>query len=322
MQNVAILGSTGSIGCSTLAVIRQHPDKYRVIALTANTALDKLLEQCIEFKPEFAVILDKKLGAILQDKLAGYAIPTQVLTDYADLSHLVSLPATDIVMSAIVGSKGLQPTFMAISAGKKVLLANKEALVTGGKLIIEALKHSNAQLIPVDSEHSAIFQSLPDGNVSDPRVLSKIILTASGGPFRTFTQQQLASVSSAQAIKHPNWSMGRKISVDCSTLMNKGLEVIEAYWLFGLPIDKIEVLVHPQSIIHSMVEYVDGSIIAQLGTADMKTPIAYALAYPQRINSGSARLDFTTLSSLTFEQPDYQRFPCLKLAFEALRSGG
>jgi 1-deoxy-D-xylulose-5-phosphate reductoisomerase len=322
MQNVVILGSTGSIGCSTLAVIRQHPDKYRVIALTANTALDKLLAQCIEFKPEFAVILDKKLGAILQDKLAGYAITTQVLTDYADLSHLVALPATDIVMSAIVGSKGLQPTFMAISAGKKVLLANKEALVTGGKLIIEALKHSNAQLIPVDSEHSAIFQSLPDGNVSDPRVLSKIILTASGGPFRTLTQQQLAVVSSAQAIKHPNWSMGRKISVDCSTLMNKGLEVIEAYWLFGLPIDKIEVLVHPQSIIHSMVEYVDGSIIAQLGTADMKTPIAYALAYPQRINSGSARLDFTTLSSLTFEQPDYQRFPCLKLAFDAMRSGG
>jgi len=322
MQNVVILGSTGSIGCNTLDVIRQHPDKYHVLAITANTQVDKLFMQCLEFKPEYAVILNKKLGANLQHKLINHNLVTQVLTTPADLLTMVELDRTDIVMSAIVGSKGLLPTYSAIKAGKKVLLANKESLITGGKLITQALNHSTAQLIPVDSEHSAIFQALPDGYRTNSSMINKIILTASGGPFRTLSQEELVKVTPEAAIKHPNWVMGKKISVDSSTLMNKGLEVIEAYWLFGLPVAKIEVVVHPQSIIHSMVEYVDGGVIAQLGTPDMRTPIAYALAYPQRITSGSDKLDFTSLPSLTFEKPDYTRFPCLSLAFSALELGG
>ncbi|MCC2644891.1 MAG: dxr [Burkholderiales bacterium] len=321
MQNITILGSTGSIGCNTLEVIRLHPDKYIVTALTASSNAQKLFEQCVEFKPEYAVILDLAMAEVLANLLKSHNLPTKVLSKTCDIVAVATLENVDIVMSAIVGSCGLLPTLAAIKAGKKVLLANKESLVAGGKIINHALKsNANASLIPVDSEHSAIFQALPpDYSVEE---INKIILTASGGPFLNFTKKQLYDVTPAQAIKHPNWCMGKKISVDSSTLMNKGLEVIEAYWLFGVELDKIEVVVHPQSIIHSMVEYNDGSIIAQLGTADMKTPISYALAYPKRIVSGSNKLDFTTLSALTFEKPDYERFPCLQLAFDALRAGG
>lgn len=322
MQGVAILGSTGSIGCSTLEVIRLHPKLYKIIALTANLQAEKLLIQCIEFKPKYAVILDKSQATSLELKLKEHNISTQVLTNISDLVNIVSLAEVDIVMSAIVGSHGLLPTYNAVLAGKKVLLANKESLVAGGRLINEALlKNPNAKLIPVDSEHSAIFQSLAPDYVEHKELISKIILTASGGPFRSYSKDQLENVTPEMAVKHPNWSMGKKISVDSSTLMNKGLEVIEAYWLFGVGLEKIDVVVHPQSIIHSMVEYIDGSIIAQLGTPDMKTPIAYALAYPNRISSGSSKLDFTSISNLTFEKPDFDRFPCLELAFSALKSG-
>lgn len=321
MRSITILGSTGSIGCNTLEVIRLHRDLYTVIALSAASNLDKLFEQCIEFKPQYAVILDTEKAKVLANKLKLHNLPTKVLHKPTDLVVIATLEDADMIMSAIVGSSGLLPTLAAVKAGKKVLLANKESLVAGGKIINEALGScKEASLIPVDSEHSAIFQSMPvNYSVAE---INKIILTASGGPFRTFSKEQLSSVTPEQAIKHPNWCMGRKISVDSSTLMNKGLEVIEAYWLFGTGLDKIEVVVHPQSIIHSMVEYVDSSIVAQLGTADMKTPIAYALAYPKRIASGSKNLDFTALSELTFEKPDYARFPCLQLAFDALRSGG
>jgi len=324
MQNVVILGSTGSIGCNTLNVIELHPGKYKIIALTANSNVDKLLEQCIKFKPEYAVLLDVAQANHLKDQLKLNQINTVVLTKPDDLLHIVTLTETDIVMSAIVGSAGLLPTYSAITAGKKVLLANKESLIAGGNLITAALKNSKtAKLIPVDSEHSAIFQSLPSNFVANGNdTVNKIILTASGGPFRTLTREQLINVKAEQALLHPNWNMGKKVSVDSSTLMNKGLEVIEAYWLFGLALDKIEVVVHPQSIIHSMVEYIDSSVIAQLGTPDMRTPIAYALAYPDRIASGSKTLDFATMSNLTFEKPDYERFPCLNLAFSALKVGG
>ncbi len=322
MSQVAVLGSTGSIGTSTLDVIRHNLDKYQIIALTANTDADKLLSQCIEFNPKYAVLLDKSKALYLETQLKNHQLTTILLTNKEDLPYVVQLPEVDIVMSAIVGSHGLMPTYSAILAGKKVLLANKESLVAAGRLIKDALKaNPKASLIPVDSEHSAIFQSLPNDFVTNKNGINKIILTASGGPFREYSKEQLVSVTPEMAIKHPNWNMGKKISVDSSTLMNKGLEIIEAYWLFGTDLDKIDVVVHPQSIIHSMVEYIDGSIIAQLGTPDMKTPIAYALSYPDRIVSGSSKLDFSTLSSLTFEKPDHERFPCLTLAFEALKNG-
>lgn len=321
-QQVVILGSTGSVGCNTLNVIREHLDKYTIFALSANNQVDKLFEQCVEFKPQYAVLPNPSLAKVLQEKLVRHSLTTKVLAEVNDLSALVQFPEVDIVMSAIVGSTGLLPTLNAVIAGKKVLLANKESLIVGGKLIIEAAKKSKSTIIPVDSEHSAIFQCLSAGYETEPNLIKRIILTASGGPFRNFSQEELCGVNAAQAIKHPNWSMGKKISVDSSTLMNKGLEVIEAYWLFGTGLDKIDVVVHPQSIIHSMVEYIDNSIIAQLGTPDMKTPIAYALAYPKRITSGSPQLDFATLSNLTFEKPDYTRFPCLNLAFTALKVGG
>lgn len=320
MQNIVILGSTGSIGCNTLDVIRQHKDKYKVIALIAKSQHNKLFDQCIEFEPEYAILLDLEAAKYLADKLKLHDSKTQVLSDFEAINQMVQLPNVDIVMSAIVGADGLMPTFNAIKADKKVLLANKESLIAGGKLIMQELRKSKAELIPVDSEHSAIFQCLVNNTKTDS-FLNKIILTASGGPFLNFSSEELKYVTPENAIKHPNWSMGKKISVDSSTLMNKGLEVIEAYWLFNTPIDKIEVLIHPQSIIHSMVEYIDGSIIAQLGTADMKTPIAYALSYPRRINSGSKRLDLTQFAGLTFAKPDTIKFPCLQLAFDALHSG-
>ena len=318
-KKIVILGSTGSIGTSTLNVIRINKDRYQVFALTANANVDLLLQQCVEFKPKYAVILNPNLALTLKNKLIAHNINTEVLATQEDIIHIVTNADVDIVMSAIVGAAGLQPTYMALKTGKKVLLANKESLIAGGQVIIDALNsNSKSQLIPVDSEHNAIFQSLPHNYKS----INKIILTASGGPFRLMSRTELQHVTPEQAVKHPNWNMGQKISVDSATLMNKGLEVIEAYWLFGVDLNKIEVVVHPQSIIHSMVEYIDGSIIAQLGTPDMKTPIAYAMAYPDRISSGSKYLDFSTIANLSFEQPDMLRFPCLRLAFEALKLGG
>lgn len=326
LQNIVILGSTGSIGCNTLEVIRSHLDKYKIFALTSYRQSEKLFEQCLEFKPKYALILDKVEAQKLQDKIQSHNLPIVVLSDTKDLISLVTEPKVDIVMSALVGSSGLTPTYHALKAHKKVLLANKESLVSGGKLINNLLKKDNTRvLIPVDSEHSAIFQCLAElrnkPSLTEDNQIEKIILTASGGPFLNFTREEIASVTPEMAIKHPNWSMGKKISVDSSTLMNKGLEVIEAYWLFQTPVEKIKVLIHPRSIIHSMVEYVDGSIMAQLGTADMKIPISYALSFPKRLEATWPKLDLTK-HPLEFFEPDYNKFPCLKLAFNALESGG
>ncbi len=324
MYNVTILGSTGSIGCSTLDVLRLNPHEYKVVALTANSQVDKLFTQCVEFKPDYAVLLDESAVATFKHKLELHGLNTVVLSKSEDLTKVATLPNVDIVMSGIVGSSGLLPTLASIKASKKVLLANKESLITSGKLMIDALLHNpKAQLIPVDSEHSAIFQCLPHDYICGYKApVDKIILTASGGPFRTLSKDEITNVTPENAIKHPNWSMGKKISVDSSTLMNKGLELIEAHWLFGLPSNQIHIIIHPQSVIHSMVEFLDGSILSQLGTPDMKTPIAYALGYPKRIVSGSSRVDFLTSNNLTFEKPDLARFPCLQLAFDALTIGG
>lgn len=322
MKNIAIFGSTGSIGKSTLDVIALHKDKYNIFALTGHSNHKLLFEQCQKFSPEYVYIENKALAQELAQWLKEAKLTTLVLSDKSDLAFLAAHKDVDIVMSAIVGSAGLIPTYAAATSGKRILLANKESLVAGGQIITEAVKASNATLIPVDSEHSAIFQALPFGYQSLDEVgVNKIILTASGGPFLNTSYEELRSVSAAQAVKHPNWSMGQKISVDSSTLMNKGLEVIEAYWIFNARIEQIEVVVHPQSIIHSMVEYNDSSIIAQLGTPDMKTAIAYALSAPERIESGSARLDFASLKALTFSTPDTHRFPCLNLAWTGLKNG-
>lgn len=323
MKQVAIFGSTGSIGKSTLDVLRLHSDKFKVFALTGHSNHKLLFEQCCEFKPAYVYVSDSSLAYELAVWLRDAGLATEVLSSANDLATIASHPSVDIVMSAIVGSAGLIPTYQAAKHGKRILLANKESLVAGGSIINQAVKDNHAQLIPVDSEHSAIYQALPFGYSSLNDIgVEKIILTASGGPFLNTPYDKLQHVTAGEAVKHPNWSMGQKISVDSSTLMNKGLEVIEAYWLFNARIEQIEVVVHPQSIIHSMVQYQDSSIIAQLGSPDMKTPIAYALSAPQRIESGSSRLDFTKLSSLTFTTPDTQRFPCLALAWEGLRHGG
>jgi 1-deoxy-D-xylulose-5-phosphate reductoisomerase len=323
LQNIAIFGSTGSIGKSTLDVVRLHPDKYKIFALTGYSNYQLLFEQCQEFQPQYVFIQNTNLASQLTTLLKEAKLQTNVLSNDSDLIYLAEHKDVDIVMSAIVGSAGLIPTYYAVKAGKRVLLANKESLVAGGNLVMNTAKSSNATIIPVDSEHSAIFQSLPFGYKSlDDAGVSKIILTASGGPFLNTPKAKLENVTVAQALKHPNWSMGQKITIDSSTLMNKGLEVIEAFWLFRPSnLEQIEVVVHPQSIIHSMVEYSDSSIIAQLGTPDMKTPIAYALSAPNRIESGSSRLDFTQLKTLTFTTPDTDRFPCLKLAWDSLRYG-
>jgi 1-deoxy-D-xylulose-5-phosphate reductoisomerase len=321
MQKIAILGSTGSIGCNSLEVIRHNLDQYQIFALTAYTQVEKLLNQCIEFKPQYAVIVDEEKAKLLREQLKNNNLTTIVLSKHSDISTIVAMPEVDIVISAIVGAQGLHSTYTALVNSKKVLLANKESLVAGGKLITKVLQENpQSKLIPIDSEHSAILQSLPYNFLEKKHLINAIILTASGGPFYQFTAKQLQDVTPAMALCHPNWNMGRKITIDSSTLMNKGLEVIEAYWLFG--IDKIEVVIHPQSVIHSMVEYIDGSVIAQLGVPDMKTPIAYALAYPERIISGSKKINFKQLKSLTFDDPDYNSFPCLKLAFDALKMGG
>jgi 1-deoxy-D-xylulose-5-phosphate reductoisomerase len=319
MQKIVIFGATGSIGVSTLEVIKLHSDKFSVFALTANNNASLLYQQCLEFNPTYAYINGDEAASTLQHRLTEANSTTQVLCKPEDLAYLAAHAEVDLVMSAIVGSAGLIPTYHAAKSGKKILLANKESLVAGGRIITDTAKFNHAQIIPVDSEHSAIFQALPYGYVSLDQIgVNKIILTASGGPFLNTPYTELCKVTAAQAVKHPNWSMGQKISVDSSTLMNKGLEVIEAYWLFNAKPTQIEVVVHPQSIIHSMVEYIDSSIIAQMGTPDMKTPIAYALSAPERISSGSKQLNFTTLQNLTFCDVDYVRFPCLKLALDAL----
>ena len=323
-QSICILGSTGSIGISTLDVIARHHDRYQVFALTAHTQINKLASQCQQFEPQFAVVANENLAQELRELLAQFASKTQVLHGAEALCEVASASDCDVVMAAIVGAAGLPASLAAAQAGKRILLANKEALVMSGQLFIDAVAKSGATLLPIDSEHNAIFQCLPHGYQRDLDAsgISKIILTASGGPFLNREISTLSQVTSAEAIAHPNWVMGRKISVDSATMMNKGLEVIEAHWLFGAAVDKIEVLIHPQSLIHSMVSYVDGSLLAQLGNPDMRTPIAYGLAYPERIASGVAPLDLSQFLQLNFFKPDMERFPCLRLAYEALSDGG
>lgn len=321
MQNIIIFGSTGSIGKSTLDVIRLHKDKYNVFALSGNSNLELLFAQCQEFLPEFVWIKQVEKAATLKQLLNEAKIKTKVLNTTGQLAELAAHPDAQIIMSAIVGSAGLIPTYHAAKSGKKILLANKESLVAGGAIITDTVKENNAQLIPVDSEHSAIYQALPFGYTSLQKAgVNKIILTASGGPFLNTPKEQLKNVIAKEAIKHPNWSMGQKISVDSATLMNKGLELIEAQWLFNASYEQLEVIIHPQSIIHSMVEYIDSSIIAQLGTPDMKTPIAFALSSPQRIVSGSKKLNFLEINQLTFCKPDTDRFPCLQIALDSLKN--
>ncbi len=318
MKTITLLGATGSIGASTLDVVARHPERFRVHALTAQQSVAALVQLCVRFAPQVAVIADAKLERALRDGLRAAGLKTVARAGQAALSEVAQAPEVDTVIAAIVGAAGLLPTLAAARAGKRVLLANKEAVVCAGRLLLEAVRAGGGQLLPLDSEHSAIHQCLV-GADSAGRGVRRLILTASGGPFREL--DDLENVTPAQACAHPNWVMGQKISVDSATLMNKGLEVIEASWLFGFAADRIAVVVHPQSVIHSMVEFIDGSIVAQLGTPDMRTPIAYALAYPERIESGSAMLDFMQLGALSFEPPDMQRFRCLALAFDALSRG-
>ena len=325
VKQVAILGSTGSIGVNTLDVIRAHPDRFKVVALTAAKQVDLLAQQCAEFKPTIAVVADADGAARLSRILLEKKINTQVLYGPQALVSAVTDSNCDTVMAAIVGAAGLVPALAAAKAGKRVLLANKEALVMSGDLFMQAMKEGGGELLPIDSEHNAIFQCLPDqfSKEPNPRLgVEELWLTASGGPFRNTPLDQLASITPEQACAHPNWVMGRKISVDSATMMNKGLEVIEAFWLFGLPLEKIKVLIHPQSVVHSMVRYRDGSVLAQLGQPDMRTPIAYGLAWPERIDAGVAPLSLTQLAALSFSEPELERFPCLSLAFAAAKSGG
>ena len=329
IQNITILGSTGTIGQQTLDVIARHANQYKAYALAANSNVDALLKQCLQYQPTFAVLLDEKSALDLRAKLKTHNSATQVLAGLSGLIQVSSDAEVDSVMAAIVGAAGLQPAMAAAHAGKRILLANKETLVMAGNLFMQAVKQGGATLLPIDSEHNAIFQVMPPPHLSqladgqiDKMGIRKIILTASGGPFRTYTQTQLENVTPELALKHPNWVMGAKITVDSATLMNKGLEVIEAHWLFNAKPSQIDVVVHTQSIIHSMVEYVDGSVLAQLGNPDMRTPIAYALSYPNRIESGVASLNLLEIAQLTFEAPDKKRFPCLQLAYDALALGG
>lgn len=322
MQQITVLGATGSIGASTLDVIARYPDRYRVHALTGNSRLDELAQLCRRFRPRFAVVADLADARLLQQELEG--LDCEVLHGEQGLCRVASDPEVDAVMAAIVGAAGLAPTMAAVRTGKKVLLANKEALVMSGALFMHAVQEHAATLLPIDSEHNAIFQCLPC-NYQDglPQAgVRRLLLTASGGPFRETPLSELAAVTPAQACAHPNWSMGQKISVDSATLMNKGLELIEACWLFNTSPDKVEVHVHPESIIHSMVEYADGSVLAQLGSPDMRTPIANGLAWPERIEAGVAPLDLFAIGRFHFERPDLQRFPCLRLAAEAFATGG
>ncbi len=321
---VTILGSTGSIGTNTLDVVQRHADRFRVVALTANQNVEGLFQQCVTHEPDFAVMADPEAAERLSDRLRSAGRPVEVLAGVAGLERVAALPEADCVMAAIVGAAGLLPTLAAARAGKRVLLANKEALVMAGPLFVAAVRQGGAELLPIDSEHNAIFQCLPPGFAAeglDAAGVRRILLTGSGGPFRVTPLDRLPDATPEQACAHPNWSMGRKISVDSATMMNKGLEVIEAHWLFGAAPARIEVVVHPQSVVHSMVEYRDGSVLAQLGHPDMRTPIAHALAWPRRMASGAAFLDFFRLQ-LEFQAPDFARFPCLRLAFAALEAGG
>ncbi|WP_424191479.1 1-deoxy-D-xylulose-5-phosphate reductoisomerase [Ampullimonas aquatilis] len=325
MQSITILGATGSIGENTLDVISRHPDKYSVYALTAHHKVTRLLELCLLYRPKLVVIGTTTDAKFLEQALKEHDLPTQVTYGSQALCDAASADEVDVVMAAIVGGAGLAPTLAAASAGKKILLANKEALVMSGNLFLAAAERSGATILPVDSEHNAIFQALPMVAQLDRKLIestiSKIILTASGGPFRQTELALLEQVTPDSACAHPNWVMGRKISVDSATMMNKGLEVIEAHFLFNLPKEKIEVLIHPQSIVHSLVAYADGSMLAQLGEPDMRIPIAHSLGFPERLESGSRLLDLTKAASLTFEEPDLKRFPCLDLAFQAMHMG-
>ena len=324
LLQVTVLGATGSIGLSTLDVIARHPERYEVFALTAFSRIAELRILCRKHRPRYAVVPDGGNARELQSQLDGDGIRTRVLVGEGGLSEVAAHPEVDVVMAAIVGAAGLSPTLAAVQASKRVLLANKEALVMSGALFMQALRDSDAVLLPIDSEHNAIFQCLPGGYSKGlSRVgVRRILLTASGGPFRQMPLEQLAAVSPDQACAHPNWSMGRKISVDSASMMNKGLELIEACWLFDAQPDQVEVVIHPQSVIHSMVDYIDGSVLAQLGNPDMRTPIAHALAWPERIDSGVSALDLLQTGRLDFEAPDHLRFPCLRIARQAAQDGG
>jgi len=324
MKKLTVLGATGSIGVSTLDVVARHPDRFEVVALTGNSRVDALYEQCLKHRPRYAVVGLGKDVAGLASRLRDAGLQTEVLAGPQALEFVAALPEVDAVMAAIVGAAGLQPTLAAVRAGKQILLANKEVLVMAGALFMVAVKTHGATLLPIDSEHNAVFQSLPADYAGQPAQagVSHILLTASGGPFRSMPRERLNTVTPDEACAHPNWSMGRKISVDSATMMNKGLEVIEVHWLFNVAPDQIEVVVHPQSVIHSLVQYVDGSVVAELGNPDMRTPIAHALAWPERIPAGVAPLDLPSIAQLNFEKPDFDRFPCLALAYRALRAGG
>lgn len=328
MKQLTILGSTGSVGTSTLAVVRENPDLFAIKALVAGRNVAVMAQQCIEFRPSYAAMADELAANELRAVLAENGVKTEVLAGEKAACELAALDDVDQVTAAIVGAAGLLPTLAAIRAGKQVLLANKESLVTCGRLFMDAVQKSKAQLLPLDSEHNAIFQSLPESiqrqlgySSLEAHGVSRIVLTGSGGPFRTTPMEQFATMTPDQACAHPNWSMGRKISVDSATMMNKGLEYIEARWLFNASAEQMEVILHPQSVIHSMVRYADGSVLAQLGTPDMRTPIAHAMAYPQRVHSGVAALDFCRIGALTFSEPERERYPCLYLAIEAFDAG-
>jgi 1-deoxy-D-xylulose-5-phosphate reductoisomerase len=324
VRHLTILGSTGSIGVSTLDVVARHPDRFRVVALTANKGVKTILEQCRRFEPRYAVLLDDASAEWLRVEVRAAGLATEVLSGVESLEKVASLVDVDTVMAAIVGAAGIRPAFAAARAGKQVLLANKETMVMAGRIFMDVVKENHATLLPIDSEHNAIFQSLPHHFNGDLGAVGvrRILLTASGGPFRQLPLNSLEHVTPGQACAHPNWVMGQKISVDSATMMNKGLEVIEAHWLFEAPPEQIQVVIHPQSIIHSMVEYVDGSVLAQLGNPDMRTPIAHALGFPERIETGVAPLDMFKVARLDFEAPDFRRFPCLGLAYQALATGG
>ncbi|AMW17415.1 1-deoxy-D-xylulose-5-phosphate reductoisomerase [Glaesserella parasuis] len=328
MQKLVILGSTGSIGKSTLSVVDNNPEQYQVFALVGGKNVELITEQCQQYQPRFVALDDEQAAAKLKENLTALGLKIEVLAGQKAICELASHPEVDMVMAAIVGAAGLLPTLSAVQVGKKVLLANKESLVTCGQIFIDEARKSGAKLLPVDSEHNAIFQSLPPE--AQEKVgfcplaelgVSKIILTGSGGPFRTKPLNEFGQITPAQAVAHPNWSMGKKISVDSATMMNKGLEYIEARWLFNASADEMEIIIHPQSIIHSMVRYIDGSVIAQMGNPDMRTPIAHTMAYPNRIYAGVAPLDFFKLKELTFIEPDFARYPNLKLAIEAFAEG-
>ena len=323
MKKLAILGSTGSIGTQTLDVVREHPDRFEVYAICANRSVDKLVEQARDFRPEVVCIADESLYDELKQKLqAALGADSEMMKVWAGadaIAEMVTMPSIDIVVAAMVGYAGLRPTMEAIRAGKTIALANKETLVVAGELICALAEQYHAPILPVDSEHSAIFQSLVGEDHSE---IEKILLTASGGPFRTWTLDQISRAKAADALRHPNWDMGAKITIDSASMMNKGFEVIEAKWLFGVDVEKIEVLVHPQSIVHSAVQFTDGAVKAQLGAPDMRLPIQYALTFPERLGASFPRLDLFKTANLTFEKPDLERFPNLRLAYEAMHRGG